>query len=132
LSAGRNRQFLASGPKRASNVLGVSEMKRSLLRNASLMCVGTLLFLVLPASSAFAIHHVSGVAPTALGRGATAVNLTVSGTGFLPTASVSFSGTGITKNSQTVNGGTSITVKLTISPTETVSSPAETVPNRQT
>ena len=104
-------------------------MKRSLLRNASLLSVGTLLFLILPASSAFAIHNVSGVAPNALGRGATFTVITVSGTGFLPTATVTFSGTGITKNSQTVNGSTSITVNVSITSTATLGAHNVTVDN---
>ncbi len=72
---------------------------------------------------------VSGASPSSRGQGATAVNITVSGTGFVDGAAASFSGAGITVNSTTFVNATTLTVNITISGTATTGARDLTVTN---
>ena len=63
---------------------------------------------------------VTAVSPTSRGEGATAQNLTVTGTGFQSGATTTFSGTGITVNSTTFVNATTLTVNVTIGGSATV------------
>jgi adhesin/invasin len=61
----------------------------------------------------------TAIAPTSGVQGQT-MSMVFTGTGFVPTATVSFSGSGITVNSTTVNSSTQITANITISTTANV------------
>ena len=72
---------------------------------------------------------VTAVSPTSRGEGATAQNLTVTGTGFQSGATTTFSGTGITVNSTTFVNATTLTVNVTIAGGATVGTSTITVTN---
>ena len=72
---------------------------------------------------------VTAVSPTSRGEGATAQNLTVTGTGFQSGATTTFSGTGITVNSTTFVNATTLTVNVTIGGSATVGTSTITVTN---
>ena len=72
---------------------------------------------------------VTAVSPTSRGEGATAQNLTVTGTGFQSGATTTFSGTGITVNSTTFVNATTLTVNISISSGALVGTRAITVTN---
>jgi hypothetical protein len=57
----------------------------------------------------------TSASPSAAGRGATNLNVTLTGTNFANGLTASFSGTGITVNSTTFNTSTSATVNITVS-----------------
>src|SRR5207237_9378804 len=79
-------------------------MKDRISRRASLVVLGAMLLLVIPASAAFALATVTSVTPNALPPGATNTDLILNGSGFLLTPTVTFSpATGIT-----VNGSASV------------------------
>ena len=59
-------------------------------------------------------------APVSLAQGATAQNVTVTGTGFVSGATVAFSGSGVTVNSVTYALATSLIVNVTIAPCATL------------
>jgi len=71
---------------------------------------------------------ISSVSPTS-GHQGTTIDVTVTGSNFVSGATVTFSGTGITKNSTTFTDSSHITVNITISPSATVSSRDVTVTN---
>jgi hypothetical protein len=80
-----------------------------------------------PAAAAPAI---SSIAPTALGQGATSVDLVVNGSGFdgsLGGPNVAISGTGITVNGTVMNSSTKLTANLTVASNATVSQRTVTV-----
>lgn len=54
--------------------------------------------------------------PASRGQGATSEDITLAGTGFLPTADVTFSGAGITVNSVTHVSGSELTVNVSVDP----------------
>ena len=72
---------------------------------------------------------VTAVSSTSRGEGATAQNLTVTGTGFQSGATTTFSGTGITVNSTTFVNATTLTVNVTIAGGATVGTSTITVTN---
>ena len=72
---------------------------------------------------------VTAVSSTSRGEGATAQNLTVTGTGFQSGATTTFSGTGITVNSTTFVNATTLTVNVTIGGSATVGTSTITVTN---
>ena len=72
---------------------------------------------------------VTAVSPTSRGEGATAQNLTVTGTGFQSGATTTFSGTGIAVNSTTFVNATTLTVNVTIAGGATVGTSTITVTN---
>jgi hypothetical protein len=76
-----------------------------------------------------AIPSVTSVSPDALGQGATAVDVTITGTGFQDGATASFSGTGITVNDTTFVSATELTANITISGTATQGTRNVTVTN---
>ena len=100
------------------------------LRAVSIIVLGVLAILLVPIQSAFAVHSVTSVTPSSLGRGATSQDVVVHGANFLPGATVSFSpSTGITINTTTVNDTSTITVNVTISSTATTGAHNVTVTN---
>ena len=72
---------------------------------------------------------VTGASPSSRGQGATAQNITITGTNFAHGAQASFSGTGITVNSTTFVSTTQLTANITVSPTATVGARNVTVTN---
>jgi hypothetical protein len=72
---------------------------------------------------------VTSTSPSAGDRGATAFNVTITGTNFVSGASVAFSGTGITLNSTTFNSSTQLTANITIASNATTGSRNVTVTN---
>ncbi|MFY9586568.1 MAG: hypothetical protein WAT66_03820 [Actinomycetota bacterium] len=88
--------------------------RRTRARTLFLVAIATLPLVVLPMRDALAVHSVGSVTPSSRGQGATAQDLEITGSGFLPDASVGFSGTGITVNNATRNSATSITANVTI------------------
>ena len=72
---------------------------------------------------------VTAVSSTSRGEGATAQNLTVTGTGFQSGATTTFSGTGIAVNSTTFVNATTLTVNVTIAGGATVGTSTITVTN---
>src|SRR5688572_19360253 len=65
---------------------------------------------------AHAAHAITSVTPSALGEGATNVTVEITGTNFLPTATVGMDNTtGVALNSQTVDSTTKITLSMTVS-----------------
>ena len=72
---------------------------------------------------------VTAVSPTSRGEGATAQNLTVTGTGFQSGATTTFSGTCITVNSTIFVNATTLTVNVTIAGGATVGTSTITVTN---
>src|SRR5260221_4487659 len=71
----------------------------------------------------------SSVSPATRARGLSSQTLTIAGTGFQPSAVVSFSGNGITVNSTLVGSTTSITVNVTIAPSADLGARSVTVTN---
>jgi hypothetical protein len=72
---------------------------------------------------------VTSASPSSRGQGATAQNITITGTNFAHGAQATFSGTGITVNSTTFVGTTQLTANITLSPTATVGARNVTVTN---
>src|SRR5437868_2698342 len=92
-------------------------MKDRVARRASLIVLGAMLVLVIPASSAFALAMVTSVTPNALPPGGTNADLILNGSGFLLQPTVTFSpATGITVNSAAVVDGNHAKVNVTIAP----------------
>ena len=87
-------------------------MKERVLRRASLTMLGAILLLVIPASSAFAASSVDSVAPAA-SRAGRSLDVSINGSGFLLTPTVSF-GTGISVSNVVVQSLNVITATLTI------------------
>ena len=76
-------------------------MKVNFLRRSAAAVLGVMILVLLPAAPAFALDATS-TSPSALGQGVSNFDVTVLGSGFLPTDTVSFSpSTGITINSTT-------------------------------
>ena len=59
---------------------------------------------------------ITTVSPSARGRGAPPVNVTITGTGYVGTPAVAFSGPGITINTITRNSATQLTVNVAVGP----------------
>ncbi len=100
------------------------------LRGAGLAVVvivtASLLAFVAPAH---ATHNITSVSPSSLPQGASAT-VTITGTGFTPTATVEIDGGDITVGNPTVNtGGTQITVTVTVGLFATTSTRTLTVTN---
>src|SRR6266480_2234020 len=92
-------------------------MKDRIPRRASLIVLGAMLLLVIPASAAFALATVTSVTPNALPPGATNADLVLNGSGFVLTPTVTFTpATGITVNSTSVVDGSHAKVNVTIAP----------------
>jgi hypothetical protein len=72
---------------------------------------------------------VTSASPAVAGQGATALDVTVTGTGFLSLAQTSVSGTGITVNSTTLISATQVRVNLTIAANATTGARDITVTN---
>jgi len=72
---------------------------------------------------------VSTTSPSTRGQGASNQNITVTGTGFLSTASATFSGTGITVNSTTFVSSTTLTVNIDVAPSAATGARNVTVDN---
>ena len=90
-----------------------------LRRSAAATILGAMILVLLPAFPAFALDGTS-TSPSALGQGVNNFDVTLLGTGFLPTDTVTFSpSTGITINSTTFVDTGHITVNVSISPTAT-------------
>jgi hypothetical protein len=80
-------------------------MKDRVARSASLIVLGAMLLLVIPATNAFALATVTSVTPNALPPGATNADLTLNGSGFILSPTVTFTpATGITINSTRAGG----------------------------
>jgi hypothetical protein len=71
---------------------------------------------------------VSTISPAALAQGVAHATVTVTGTGFLPGATVAFGGTGITVNSVSTTG-TTLTLDVTVAPTAATGGRTITVTN---
>jgi hypothetical protein len=92
--------------------------------------------LVVSAGPAAAVSTVTvtSVSPTSLAQGATAQNVTITGTGFVSGSGLAatFSAAGITVNSTTYVSGTDVTANVTISGTATTGAGNVTVTNPDT
>ena len=75
------------------------------------------------------VPTVTSTSPSSLGQGATAQNVTVTGTNFVSGATVTLSGSGITVNSTTFVSATQLTANLTVAATATTGARNVTVTN---
>src|SRR5260221_6928806 len=89
-------------------------MKDRVARRASLIVLGAMLLLVIPASSAFAASSIDSVTPSAEPANVT-LDLVITGSGFILQPDVSF-GPGITVNSTSVTDINHLAVNVTIAP----------------
>ena len=84
------------------------------------------------AGTPVSVPSVTAASPSARGQGAASQSIVITGTGFVAGAAASFSGSGITVNSTTVDDATQVTANITVAIGATVGARTITITNPDT